>query len=70
MSTPLIWIVFRLGRAPHPRAKKPILSWHPDGAHQPVLAASALAFPRDLSFLLPEQRLEIASTLNLFGRSL
>lgn len=72
MSTPLIWIVFPFGCALLliPARKKPILSGILTALISLLLAASALAFPRDLSFLLPEQRLEIASTLNLFGRSL
>ncbi|MEL7645171.1 MAG: proton-conducting transporter membrane subunit [Anaerolineaceae bacterium] len=72
MSTPLIWVVFPLAVALILiiTRKKPVLSGILASALSLLLALAALLFPRDLSFLLPEQRLEIASSLELFGRSL
>jgi len=72
MSTPLIWIIIPLGLALLliSTRKKPILSGILASAISLILAVLALLFPRDLSFLLPDQRLEIASSLELFGRSL
>ncbi|HNW94774.1 MAG TPA: proton-conducting transporter membrane subunit [Anaerolineaceae bacterium] len=72
MSTPLIWVVFPLGFALLLiiTRKKPMLSGILASVFCLLLALAALLFPRDLSFLLPDQRLEIASTLELFGRSL
>ncbi len=72
MSTPLIWIVFPLAFALLLiiTRKKPMLSGILASAFSLLLALAALLFPRDLSFLLPDQRLEIASSLELFGRSL
>jgi hypothetical protein len=43
---------------------------HPCFCFQLAARGAALIFPRDLSFLLPDRRLEIASTLVIFGRSL
>jgi len=72
MSTPLIWVVFPLAFALIliVTRKNPKLSGILASVFSLLLALAALLFPRDLSFLLPEQRLEIASTLELFGRSL
>jgi len=72
MSTPLIWIVIPLGFALLLvfTRKKPILSGILASVFSLLLAVLALIFPRDLSFLLPDRRLEIASTLVIFGRSL
>ena len=71
MSTPLIWIVIPLGFTGvltllH---NKPKLSSILTCVFTLGLVILALAFPKDLAFVLPDQRIEIPSSLMILNRT-
>ena len=71
MSTPLIWIVIPIGLAGLLAVlhNKPKLSTILACLFTLALTILALVFPKDLAFLLPDRRIDIASSLIVLNRT-